>query len=134
MNIGEIVRNDNGKVGGYVAEAGFDFNVFLEKVPSDHPRAPIFNMMTKSPRGRDVRLGSLWERSAKDTGEIYFGGYFDTAQSGYVPIRLFRSRQNDRVWNVVRQTAPRRRTEDVDLPPQDDRAHGGDRFPDDRDD
>jgi uncharacterized protein (DUF736 family) len=110
MNIGEMIRSENGGVNGYIAEAGFDFDgIFLEKVASDNPRAPLFNLMTKSPRGRDVRLGSIWERAAKETGETYFGGYIDTAQSGFVPIRMFRSRQQDNVWNIVRPTAQRRR-------------------------
>jgi uncharacterized protein (DUF736 family) len=112
MNIGELVRNEAGAVTGYIAEASFDFDaIFLEKVASDNPRAPLFNMMTKSPRGRDVRLGSIWEQAAKETGEVYFRGYIDTAKSGFVPIRLFRSRQNEGVWNVVRQTPERRRRE-----------------------
>ncbi|MBX9898030.1 MAG: DUF736 domain-containing protein [Qipengyuania sp.] len=106
MNIGEMTRNQDGSVTGYIAEATFDFeNVFLDKVASTHERAPAFNLTTKSPRGRPVRLGSLWERSAKETGEIYFGGYIQSGASGYVPIRLFRSRQNADVWNVVPQAA-----------------------------
>lgn len=121
MNIGEIIRNDDGIVSGYIAEADFDFaNVFFQKVESSHPRAPLFNLMTRSPRGRQVRLGSIWERATKETGEVYFGGYIDSARSGYVPIRLFRSRQDARVWNVVRATSQRRReAEDIDLPEQD---------------
>ena len=65
--------------------------------------------MTKSPRGRTVRLGSIWERAARETGEVYFGGYLDSAGSGFVPIRLFQSRQQNHVWNVVRQPQRRRR-------------------------
>jgi|GEM_PF-5618136 len=127
MNMGEMIRNEGGTVSGYIADAAFDFeNVFFEKVTSDNPRAPLFNLMTKSPRGRTVRLGSLWERSAKDTGEIYFGGYIDSATSGFVPIRLFQSRQNSAVWNVVRKTGRRKAqdTTDIALPeqPGDDRA------------
>ncbi|MBB6125215.1 DUF736 family protein [Sphingobium subterraneum] len=126
MNIGEMIRSENGAIAGYIAEAGFDFeNVYFEKVTSDHPRAPLFNLMTKSPRGRGVRLGSIWERASRETGEVYFGGYIDTAQSGYVPIRLFRSRQDANAWNIVRKTAQRRRDMDgIDLP--DDSTMTGD--------
>lgn len=110
MNIGEMTRNDDGSVTGYIAESTFDFeNVFLDKVMSDHERAPAFNLKTKSPRGRPVRLGSIWERAAKETGEVYFGGYIESGVSGFVPIRLFRSRANPDVWNVVRKL-PQRKT------------------------
>jgi uncharacterized protein (DUF736 family) len=121
MNIGELIRNEGGTVNGYIADAAFDFeNVFFEKVASANPRAPLFNLMTKSPRGRTVRLGSVWERAAKATGEVYFGGYIDSALSGFVPIRLFQSRQNNAVWNVVRKTH-RQKTQDqqgIALPEQ----------------
>lgn len=139
MNIGEMIRSDKG-VSGYIAEAGFDFpHVVLEAVQSDNPRAPRFNLKTRSPRGRDVRLGSIWERSAKETGEVYFGGYIDTAQSGFVPIRIFRSRADDSVWTIVRRTAQARRQEagDIRLPDPAfpaDRHTGGYRFPDYNDD
>jgi len=132
MNIGELTRTNTGTITGYIAEPGFDFdNVYFEKVPSNHSRAPLFNLMTKSPRGRDVRLGSIWERAAKETGEVYFGGYIDTAKSGFVPIRLFRSRQNADVWNVVRKTPQRKRrdVQDVEMPKAQGRAAGGAEFP-----
>jgi len=109
MNIGEMIRNNDGSVTGYVAEAAYDFEgIFLEKVDSTHERAPAFNLKTKSPRGRPVRVGSIWERAAKETGEIYFGGYIESSASGFVPIRLFRSRQNPAVWNVVRKLPQRK--------------------------
>jgi uncharacterized protein (DUF736 family) len=120
MNIGEIIRNTNGGMTGYVAEATYDFgNLFFELVESDHERAPKFNLMTKSPRGRVVRLGSIWERTANETGEFYFRGYIDSSVSGYVPIRLHQSRQKPHVWNIIRNTPNRRReaTGTVELTP-----------------
>lgn len=104
-NIGEMIRNDDGSVTGYIAEATYDFDhVFLERVTSDNARAPMFNLMTKSPRGRTVPLGPIWEHTAKDTGEVYFRGYIDTSASGYVRVRLHRSRHNPNLWNVVRNS------------------------------
>jgi uncharacterized protein (DUF736 family) len=120
MNIGEMIRNDDGSVTGYVAEATYDFEgVFLEKVASTHERAPAFNLKTKSPRGRPVRLGSIWERAAKESGEVYFGGYIESGVSGFVPIRLFRSRANPDVWNVVRKLPQRKQggAQDVAIAP-----------------
>lgn len=125
MNIGEMIRNEDGSVTGYVAEATYDFEgIFLEKVASTHERAPAFNLKAKSPRGRPVRLGSIWERGAKETGEIYFGGYIETSVSGFVPIRLFRSRQNPDQWNVVRKLPQRKAkgAEGVEIPEADHAA------------
>jgi uncharacterized protein (DUF736 family) len=119
MNIGEMIRNEDGSVTGYVAEATYDLEkIVLEKVASTHERAPAFNLMAKSPRGRPVRVGSIWERAAKETGEIYFGGYLESSASGFVPVRLFRSRQDPRVWNVVRKLPQRKQAgaQEVEIP------------------
>lgn len=103
MNIGEMIRNDDGSVSGYIAEPTYDFpHVYLERVASTNERAPLFDIKTKSPRGRPFRLGSIWERASKETGETYFGGYIESGVSGHVPLRMFRSRQNPDVWVVVR--------------------------------
>lgn len=119
MNIGELIRNADGSVTGYIAEATYDFEgIFLEKVASTHERAPAFNVMTRSPKGRAVRIGSLWERAAKETGEIYFGGYVQSSASGFVPLRVFRSRLNPDQWNVVRKLPQRERggAQEVEIP------------------
>ncbi len=125
MNIGELIRNADGSVTGFIAEATYDIEgIFLEKVASDHERAPAFNLMTRSPRGRTVRIGSLWERAAKETGEIYFGGYVQCSASGFVPLRVFRSRLDPNQWNVVRKLPQRKATgaEGVEIPEADHSA------------
>ncbi len=102
--IGEMIRNEDGSVTGYIAEPNYGFShVYLEKVVSDNTRAPLFDLKTPTPIGTAFRLGSIWERTAKKTGEVYFGGYIDSSRSGYIPLRLFRSRQNPNVWRVVRR-------------------------------
>ena len=103
-NIGEMTRNDNGTVTGWIAEPHYHFEpLFLARVESGDENAPNFRLVTKSPRGRDLPIGSIWQRTAKDTGETYFGGYISTSKSGYVPLRLFQSRQKSNVWNVARK-------------------------------
>lgn len=119
MNIGELTRNENGAVGGWIAEPTYGFeNIHLEKVHSDHPRAPLFDLKTSTPIGRAFRLGSVWEYTAKETGEVYFGGYIESGVSGYVRIRIYRSRQNPSQWNVVRNFPGdrRRSAQVVELP------------------
>lgn len=108
MSIGEMIRNDNGTVTGWMAEPDYDFpHVFLDRIESDNEDAPHFRLMTKSPRGRDVPLGSIWERAAKESGEVYFRGYIKSGVSGFVPIRLFQSRQKPNVWTVIRKEPQR---------------------------
>lgn len=121
MAIGEMIRNDNGTVTGWIAEAEYDFpQVFLVPVESDNDDAPDFRVMTKSPLGRDVPLGSIWQRASKATGNIYFNGYIKSGSSGYVPLRLLRSNDQGNLWNVVRRDNQQRRQggpKEADLPP-----------------
>jgi hypothetical protein len=119
MNIGEFTRNENGSVSGFIAEPTYDFGrVFLEKVVSDNPEAPLFNLMTPTPSGRPFKLGSVWEDHAEETGEVYLSGYIVSGVSGYVRIRLYRSRQTPNQWNVVRNVPGERRrgAQQVELP------------------
>jgi uncharacterized protein (DUF736 family) len=120
MNIGEMTRNDDGSVTGFIAEPTYDFpRVYLEKVESSNARAPLFDLKTPTPRGRPFRLGAIWERTAKDTGEAYFGGYIESGASGYVSLRMFRSRRNPNAWVIVRNVPGSRKpggAQEVELP------------------
>ena len=120
MNIGEMIRNDNGSVTGYIAEPTYDFaHVFLDKVESSNARAPLFDLKTPSPSGRPFRLGALWEYTARETGEVYFSGYIESGVSGYVPLRIFRSKRNPNAWVVVRNLPGDRKRDgakEVELP------------------
>ena len=121
MAIGEMNRNDNGTVTGWIAEVEYDFpHVFLVRFESDNDDDPDFRIMTKSPLGREVPLGFIWQRASQATGNIYFNGYIKTASSGYVPLRLLRSNDKPNVWNVVRRDSQQRRQggpKEADLPP-----------------
>lgn len=119
MNIGEFTRKNNGIVSGFIAEPTYAFrHVYLAKVESTNEGAPLFDLMTPTPIGRPFRLGSLWEDTANETGECYFSGYIVSGASGYVRIRLLRSRQNPNLWNVVRNVPGERRrgAQQVELP------------------
>src|SRR3546814_7190456 len=69
----------------------------------------MFDLKTPAPVGRPFRLGSIWERVAKDSGECYFGGYIESGVSGYVPLRIFRSKKNPNAWVIVRNLPGDRR-------------------------
>src|SRR3546814_19761504 len=91
----------------------------------------MFDLKTPAPVGRPFRLGSIWERVAKDSGECYFGGYIESGVSGYVPLRIFRSKKNPNAWVIVRNLpgdrrhgAPAVRLPEADEPAGDYRPEG----------
>lgn len=116
--IGEMTRNENGTVTGWIAEMHYDFqHVFLAENESGNDAD--FAVIGKSPRGRDLPLGYVWEHAARESGEVYFGGYIKSGLSGFVPLRLLQSRRKPGVWNVVRKDdQPRQsRPQQAQLPP-----------------
>lgn len=119
MNIGELTRKENGSVSGYIAEPTYAFrHVYIVKVDMEDGRPPRFDLLTPTPIDRPFRLGSVWEDAAQETGEVYLSGYIESGASGYVRIRLFRSRENPNLWNVVRNVPGDRRSraQVVELP------------------
>src|SRR3546814_12251090 len=84
----------------------------------------MFDLKTPTPICRPFRLGSIWERVAKDSGECYFGGYIESGVSGYVPLRIFRSKKNPNAWVIVRNLPGDRRhgAQEVRLPEADEPA------------
>jgi len=125
--IGELIRNDNGTVTGWMAEPHYDFDqVFLERNSAPADGDPDFRIMTKSPRGRDVPVGFLWTRKAKESGATYFGGYLKSGLSGYVRLRIFRDEQQPNRWEIVRRDQQGKRigAQKVEMPEADEtQAH-----------
>jgi hypothetical protein len=78
--------------------------------------------MTKSPRGRDVPIGFLWTRKARESGATYFGGYIKSGPSGYVRIRIYRDEKQPNRWEVIRKDDQGKRTgaQKVEMPEADD--------------
>lgn len=102
--IGELTRNENGTVTGWMAEPHYDFpQVFLERSAAPAEGDPEFRIMTKSPRGRDVPIGLLWTRKARESGATYFGGYLKSGPSGYVRLRIYRDQEQPNRWEVIRK-------------------------------
>lgn len=117
--IGKLTRNDNGTVTGFVAETHYDFDIALGRAKIEGENAPDFQLMTKSPRGRDVPVGYLWQHKGRESGDTYFRGYIKSSQSGFVRLRLYRSRDLSNVWDVLRkddQGRRRNRADDATLP------------------
>jgi uncharacterized protein (DUF736 family) len=118
-NIGKLTRNDNGTVTGHVAETHYDFEIVLGRPNYEGENAPDFCLITKSPRGRELPIGYLWQDKGKQSGETYFRGYIKSSQSGFVRLRLYRSRDLSNVWDVLRkddQGRRRSRADDATLP------------------
>lgn len=60
--LANFIQIDGKKITGNIATLSFDIDVTGEPVNSDNEKAPKFRLFAKSPRGRNVEVGGIWER------------------------------------------------------------------------
>ncbi|MAM10351.1 MAG: hypothetical protein CML23_07805 [Rhizobiaceae bacterium] len=63
--------NENGTFNGNFATVLHDFDVFGTPVKNPGPKAPKYRVFAKSPRGRAVEIGGIWENEKKDGDGTY---------------------------------------------------------------
>ncbi|MBA8904118.1 DUF736 family protein [Phyllobacterium sp. P30BS-XVII] len=67
-----IQINDNGTISGNIATVAFDIDITGEKLNSDNPKAPVFKLFAKTPRGRKIEIGGIWEKTSVTKGTTYY--------------------------------------------------------------
>lgn len=77
MNIGSVKPQDGGELLGHLAIMSFDARIGFKPVASASERAPKFEIVALNVARRWVRIGALWEKEARETGEIYLAGHID---------------------------------------------------------
>ncbi|MGO4450407.1 DUF736 family protein [Phyllobacterium sp. TAF24] len=66
-----IQINENDTITGNIATVAFDIDITGEKLNSDNPKAPVFKLFAKTPRGRKIEIGGIWEKKAAK-GTTYY--------------------------------------------------------------
>lgn len=61
-NLTNFIQIDNDDVSGNIATIAFDIDITGEPVVSDNEKAPIYRLFTRSPRGKNVEIGGIWQR------------------------------------------------------------------------
>lgn len=61
-----FISMDGESLSGNVATLAFDIDFKGEPVRSDNPDAPKFRLFAKSPRGRDIEIGALWQNMNRE--------------------------------------------------------------------
>lgn len=77
MNIGEV-KNVQGQLFGSIATITIDLpRIGFRPVESDNGNAPVYEIVALNAGRRWVRIGALWEATAKGTGEVFLQGNLD---------------------------------------------------------
>lgn len=75
-NIGYVRPNANGALIGKIECLAFNNVIGLSPVESNNPRAPKYEIMARSGNSW-VRVGALFEQTARTTGEVFYQGRID---------------------------------------------------------
>ncbi|WP_172691181.1 DUF736 family protein [Rhizobium rhizogenes] len=62
---------ENGTLTGNIASISYDLDITGEEFTSTNPKAPVFRLFAKSPRGRRVEIGGIWQKKNQNDGDYY---------------------------------------------------------------
>ena len=107
MSNGFLKQDNAGNWFGKIETMQHDIAFTLKFTPSDNENAPCFDIMTKSRSGTAVKIGSVWEKKAKDTGQSFYSMTVDDPSLDKpLYVTAFPSRdktdQFDIIWNRPR--------------------------------
>jgi uncharacterized protein (DUF736 family) len=99
-----FVRIDGNKLIGNVATLTFDIDFTGEPVVSDNPDAPKYRIFAKSPRGRRIEVGALWQNTNRDE-KPYYSVSLNTGHGRfYANLGRYPGQEEDNVFAVIEQT------------------------------
>jgi len=70
-NLSNFIRIDGNKLVGNIATLAFDIDFTGVPLTSDNPAAPKFRLFSKSPRGKRIEVGALWENLNREDKPYY---------------------------------------------------------------
>jgi uncharacterized protein (DUF736 family) len=96
-----FIRIDGDKLTGNVATLTFDIDFAGEPVASDNPDAPKFRIFAKSPRGRRIEIGALWQNMNRDE-KPYYSLSLNTGHSRfYANLGRYPGQDEDNLYAVI---------------------------------
>ncbi|GLR60433.1 DUF736 domain-containing protein [Rhizobium indigoferae] len=70
--ISNFIRfNEDGTLTGNIASISYDLDIAGKENRSTNPDAPVYRLYAKSPRGRQVEIGAVWQRKNQNGGDYY---------------------------------------------------------------
>ena len=62
---------DGKSLRGNIASISYDIDIAGEPYDSEHPKAPVFRLFAKSPRGKRIEIGGIWKKQNQSGGDYY---------------------------------------------------------------
>ncbi|ASY61374.1 DUF736 family protein [Sinorhizobium sp. CCBAU 05631] len=70
MNFIQIDDETNALTGN-LATLTFDIDITGEPVESTNPKAPVYRLFGKTPRGRRIEIGGIWKKKNQSGGDYF---------------------------------------------------------------
>lgn len=99
MNIGQVTPRDGGFI-GKIATLALDAAIAFAPVNPTSERSPRFEVLARNNAKRWVRIGALWEQTAREDGSAYLTGKLDDPSMAQ-PLYIAAFLQNDGSYNIV---------------------------------
>lgn len=100
-NLSNFIQIDTKSLFGNIATIAFDIDITGEAVTSDNEKAPKFRLFTKSPRGRRVEIGGIWQRLNREE-EPYYTLTINTGHSRfYANLGRYPGQDDEALYAVI---------------------------------
>jgi uncharacterized protein (DUF736 family) len=100
-NLSNFMQIANGNVIGNIATVAFDIDLTGESVDSDNEKAPKYRLFTRSPRGRRVEIGGIWQRLNREK-EPYYTLTISTGHSRfYANLGRYPGQDDETLYAVI---------------------------------
>lgn len=99
---GEIEMTDDDALVGSVGSMEFDFNFVAipveEKASDDHPD---YRIECRSPSGKIIRMGSIWNATSQRSGNPYLSLRFYTPEGDQIVANGVKQSPKDKTWTII---------------------------------
>ena len=89
-----FIHLNGDKLTGNIASIAFDIDITGERFDSTNPDAPMYRLYAKTPRGRRIEIGGIWQKDKKSGDGTYLSLSADTG-FGKLNANLGRYPQQD---------------------------------------
>ncbi|API57369.1 MULTISPECIES: DUF736 family protein [Rhizobium] len=62
---------DGKRLRGNIASISYDIDIAGEPYKSENPKAPVYRLFAKSPRGKRIEIGGIWKKQNQNGSDYY---------------------------------------------------------------
>ncbi|CAN7714355.1 DUF736 family protein [Rhizobium sp. LjRoot98] len=66
-----FIRFTETGLSGNIASMAYDIDLTGEEISSTNPKAPVYRILAKTPRGRSVEIGGIWKKINQNGSGYY---------------------------------------------------------------